>query len=233
MLVSVCNLLSWRCTTGIVLHLADKISSEPHGINTTLPLWETVCPIRPRITFALFFIASHWQLMLVPCLLLPIPLASYKLFSKKLSTPSGRACTLGKQKVQFRVPSRSFWCGIFRFPQHSYFVSKDPSWKPPLRVTCHSLFHCFSSLLSTTPLIFPIFPSQSCASLSPPTFYNVLFRCKAFVFFLHPSFCPLYLLFSPIPLPWVSAETPKFRVKGILFHQLFAGEFPGTRVQIS
>lgn len=145
---------------GIVLHFTDKISSEPHGINTTLPLWKMLCLIWLRITFALFFVASHWQLMLVPCLLLPVPFLSYKLFSKKLFTPSRRACTLGKQKVQLRVSFRSSWFCIIRFPQHSYFVSKDPSWKQSLRITSHSLFHCFCSLLSTTPLTSPIFPLQ-------------------------------------------------------------------------
>lgn len=146
--------------TGIVLRLTDKISSEPHGINTTLPPWKILCLICPRITFALFFVASHWQLTLVQCLLLPLPLASYKLFSKKLFTPSRRACTLGKQKVQFRVSFRSSSFCIIRFPPHSYFVSKDPSQKQILRITSHSLFHRFSSLLSTIPLTFPIFPSQ-------------------------------------------------------------------------
>lgn len=175
--------------TTIVLHLSDKISSQPHGINTTLPLCKILCLIYPRITFALFIVASHWQLMLVPCLLLPLPLASYKLFNKKLSTPSRRACTLAKQKVQYKVSFRSSWVCIVRFPQHSYFVSKDPSWKQILRITSHSLFHRFSFLLSTIPLTFPIFPLSSCASISPPTFY-MFFSDSRHLFSSYPSFCP-------------------------------------------
>ena len=89
-----------------VLHLTGKISSEPHGINTTLPLQKILCLICPRVTLALFFVASYWQLTLVPFLLLSLSLASYKLFSKKLLTPSRRACAFGKQKVPFRVSFR-------------------------------------------------------------------------------------------------------------------------------
>lgn len=52
-------------------------------------------------------------------------------------------------------------------------------------------------------------------------------------FHTYPSFCPLYPLIHPKPEPWVSAKTPKFRGKGILFPQLFADIFPGPRVQTS
>lgn len=182
--------------------------------------------------FVLLFVASHWQPMFVSCVFLPLPLASYKLFGRKLFTPSRRDCTLGKQKVQLRVSLRSPRFFIIRFPGHSYIVSKDPSWKQIPRVTSHILFHSFFSLSGIIPLTFSIFLLEfSCLFLLPH--FIMFFSDLRHVFPTYRSFCPLYPLIYPKPEPWVSAKTPKFRVKGILFPQLFAGIFPGPTVQIS
>lgn len=111
-------------------------------------------------------------------------------------------------------------------------MSKDPSGKQITRVTSHSL-----SLFS--------FPFQH----NPFDSFHIFFEGFIYLFFLphftmffsdlkhffptYLSFCPLYPLIYPKPEPWVSVEAAKFRVKGILFPQLFSGIFPGSRVQIS
>lgn len=107
--------------------------------------------------FVLFFVVSHRQPMFVSCVLLSLPLTSSKLFSRKLLAPSRRDCTLGKGKVQLRASFRLPWFFIIRFPEHSYIVSKDPSWKQITRVTSPSLFHSFVSLSSIIPLTVSIF----------------------------------------------------------------------------
>lgn len=182
--------------------------------------------------FALFFVEFHWQPMFVSYVLLSLPLASQNLFSRKLFTPSRRDCTLGKQKVQFRVSFRSPWFFIIRFPEHSYIVSKDSSWKQIPSVTSHKLFHSFFSLYGIIPLTFPYFPWSSHVFFLLPHFIMLVSDLKHF-FPTYPSFCPLYPLIYPKPEPWVSAKTPKFRVKGILFPHQSAGILLSPRVQIS
>lgn len=134
--------------------------------------------------FALFFVEFHWQPMFVSYVLLSLPLASYKLFSRKLFTPSRRDCTLGKQKVQFRVSFRSPWFFIIRFPEHSYIVSKDSSRKQIPSVTSHNLFHSFFSFYSIIPLTFSIFSLEFSCTFPPSTLYNAPLWFKAFFSYL-------------------------------------------------
>lgn len=141
--------------------------------------------------------------------------------------------TLGKQNVQFRVLFIFPWFFIIRFPEHSYIVSKDFSWKWIPRVT---LSQCLSLFLfpfqHNSFDIFHIFFGVLMYLFLLPHFIMLLSDLKHF-FPTYPSFCPLYPLIYPKPEPWVSAKTPKFRVKGILFPHLSAGIFRGPRVQIS
>lgn len=131
--------------------------------------------------------------MLVRCLLLPLPLASYKIFRKKLFTHSRRARTLEKQKVQFRVSFRSSWFCIVRFPQHWYYVNKDPSWKKILRISLESI-SLFLFRSQHNPFNLSNIPLRVLMSLFLFPLFRIFFSDSRHLFPSYPSFCPLYSL---------------------------------------